>query len=176
MNKFYSPIKIVSAANCEQARVSSFQNEVKQLINTHPFFIGMFKKYRVPQSAANVLHIKVQQLQDQKNAKFDDGVIFINRKLFSKFKDNMDIIHCIVHQLTHWLTSIRQDLCYFSDPQQMQAFTMGMAWQVMVGKNDMQIQSTYLPIIVKHFKNEQQAKALFNKLLSNSKKLSTILV
>ena len=54
----------------------------------------------------------------------------------------------------HFLHRQRENNCYLSDPEEVEAFTIGMAYQLKVGKSIEDIKEFYLPIFEKHYKND----------------------
>ena len=92
----------------------------------------------------------------------------MNSKLFSNgnfFKDNL---HFVVHEITHWLTRQREEQFYFADPEEIEAFSCGIAFEILQGKNTSDIIDTFLPIVKAHFDDIQNAYELFRALYAKA--------
>lgn len=139
--------------------------DIKSIIKNDQFFINLFNKYDVPMQKLNQLNIKFIKMD--KNAKSIQNDIYLNQNL-----DKEDIPHVLSHQICHFLNRQRQKMCYLSDPQQIEAFTVGIAKAVEQNKSLNQIKKFYLPIFQKHYKNKKQALNLFLKLYDQAVKVN----
>lgn len=142
--------------------------KLKALISSSPFFIHLFKTYDVPMDfIGKGLEFKIADLKGQ-YAKSKEGTIYLDDKILRSGKFFPDGIHFVVHELTHWLTRQRERECYFSDPEEVEAFTLGIAWEILRGKDKQYIHKVYYPIIRGHFDNDQQAMNLFEKFFQHA--------
>ena len=135
--------------------------KIKRVIRTDPFFIRLFKKYDVPIDKVNDLVFKIKDLRGR-HAQSNSKEIHLNSKLFEDGNFIKDRLHFVVHELIHWLTRQREKNYYFSDPEEIEAFTISMAYEIKNGKNKKQIFNTFFPIIKAHFENQSNAIKLFN--------------
>ena len=85
-------------------------------------------------------------------------------EFIKKYKKNEDIIHYVVHEITHWLTRQKEKEHYFQDPEETAAFQTGMAYELLRGKNKNEIFETFFPIIKNHFEDKNNAKKFFEAL------------
>jgi len=145
-------------------------NKIKKFIKNNPFIKKLFHIYNVPLEKID-RHLAFHIIDlDGKNAKSKGEDIFINKDIYDKnFLKNY--AHLIIHELTHWLTRQREEDCYFSDPEEQEAFAWGIAWEIHRGKHINQIKKFYLPLIKKHFSTEKEALILFKKLYQTALKL-----
>ena len=142
-------------------------NKLKNIVRTNPFFIRLFEEYGVPIDDLNKLSFKIMKL-DGKFAQSDSKTIYLNENLFDNgmfFKENL---HFFVHEITHWLTRQKEKEFYFADPEEIEAFSSQMAFEILRGKNKRQIEDVFFPIIKSHFSEEQDADKLFKALFTKA--------
>ncbi len=150
-----------------QNKDDQFDRKIKQSIKQIKFVVNLFKQMSIPLDwIDNNVKFKVKDL-DSINALSDSKQIIINKNLINQFFLE-DGIHIIVHQLFHWLNRQRENKVYFSDPQQIDAFAMGIAYQIQRGKSIRDVIKIYKPIVQKHFSKSDDFKALFLYLLKRS--------
>jgi len=155
--------RIIKKANKRQ-----LNRELKSIIREDPFFIKMFKEFDVPmEKIDDNLSFKEKEL----NGRYAQGngeVIYINQKLVDNnfFKERL---HLIVHEIVHWLTRQREKEFYFTDPEEIDAFMYGMAYEILRGKDVKYIEKIFYPIISAHFDNKENAKQAYNAFLKGAK-------
>ncbi len=74
--------------------------------------------------------------------------------------------------MIHWLTRQKENNCYFSDPEEIQAFIFGIAWEIKNGVSLKEITNIYLPIIQKHFQDKYDANKLYKEFYIKAKKIA----
>jgi len=74
--------------------------------------------------------------------------------------------------MTHWLTRQREKQFYFSDPEEIDAFIFGMAYEIIRGKSELDIAKVFFPIIEDHFQKQQNAEELFHVLFSKAERVA----
>lgn len=160
-NKF---IKIAEISLNEK----DFNSQIKDLIKKDSFFQRLFAIYEVPVDAVSEkLNFHIVELNGR-HAKSKGNDIYINSKLM-KINDKVeDILHFVVHEMTHWLTRQREKMCYFSDPEELEAFAIGMAFELRRGQSDEKIREIYYPIIEAHFKQNGQAEKMFAEFMKSA--------
>lgn len=145
-----------------------FNTKIKELIANDPFFERLFKIYDVPLEAVDKeLKFHIVSL-DGRHAKSKNNDIYINSKLMKDNDSVEEVLHFVVHEMTHWLTRQREKMCYFSDPEELEAFALGMAFELRRGQNEDQIREIYFPIIKGHFKEEGQAEKMYKEFLKSA--------
>lgn len=163
--------RMIKTAKIE-IKEDEFNKEIKEFIKSSPFFEKLFSIYEVPIDAVGKnLNFYIVDL-DGRHAKSKDDDIYINSKLLDSVDSLNDILHFIVHEITHWLTRQREKMCYFSDPEELEAFSLGIAFEMARGKSKEEIEKVYYPIILAHFKEEEQARKMFIEFLKSAKILN----
>jgi hypothetical protein len=148
-----------------------FDGLIKKIIKRSPFFRKMFKAYDVDMDLMDEgLTFYVSDL-GTKNAKANGKEIHINQKVIKENPKLEDVIHYIVHEMTHWLIRNREEDHYLFDPEEIDAFTLGMAYEIYRGTNQDKILKIYLPIFNKHFDDNYNAVKFFRKLYEKAKNL-----
>ena len=146
---------------------SGIIRKIKKVIRTDPFFIRLFKKYDIPVDKVDDLAFKIKDLRGM-YAKSNSKEIHLDSKLFEDddfIKNNM---HFVVHELVHWLTRQREKDCYFADPEEIEAFTHAIAYEILRGEHDERLRKTFFPIIEAHFDEATNANLLFKALLAKA--------
>ena len=148
---------------------------LKDIIRSNKFILRMFKEFGVPIDAieGDNLSFHVSSL-DGRYAQSKGTDIFLSDKLFEDnfFKDG---IHFAVHELTHWLTRQREALCYLADPEEIDAFSFSMAYELLRGTGEEELKELFFPILESHFEEEIDAGKVFVALMTKAKaKISDI--
>ena len=138
--------------------------QIKRQLRTSPFFLELLKEYHIPpEDVDNHLRIRFADLQ----GKFAEGngeEIIIDEKLLRGdfFRDNM---HYVVHEFFHWLKRRAEAIFYFNDDEEIQAFTLAIAFEILGGRGEDEIMKKLYPIISGHFENDLDAQNMFAKML-----------
>jgi hypothetical protein len=155
----------------KQAKIGMSNEELsdklKNVVRTNAFFARMFKTYGIPIEDVDKLRFEVMDL-DGKFAQSDSKTIYLNETLFEKdsfFKENL---HFFVHEMIHWLTRQKEQEFYFADPEEIEAFSSQMAFEILRGKGKQEIAKVFFPIIKSHFDEEQDANKLFEALFAKA--------
>ena len=136
--------------------------KLKDLIHSNTFFVHLFKKYNIPvDKIDHNLKFEVKDI-DGGFSQANGQNIFLSPKLFENTDFFKDSIHFVIHELVHWLIRQKEKDNYFSDPEEKQAFSEAMAYEILRGKSKKEIYSTFFPIIKGNTDNEDQALKLFN--------------
>lgn len=145
-----------------------FNNQIKDLICKDSFFDRLFGLYEVPLEAVkDSLNFYIVDL-DGRHAKSKGNDIYINYKLLKNNNKLDDILHFVVHEMIHWLTRQREKMCYFSDPEELEAFALGIAFELRRGQDEEKIREIYFPIIEAHFKENGQAEKMFAEFMKSA--------
>jgi hypothetical protein len=146
--------------------------QLKDIIKIQPFFLKMFEKFNIPIDMLDNLTFQIKELKNR-NAQSDSKTIIFDEKLFDKKDFIKEKLHFLVHELCHWLTRQRERNFYFADPEETDAFSIGMAYELLRGRNKEEVLKIYYPIIEKHFNDGRDANKmfviLFNKALDKVK-------
>jgi len=147
-----------------------FSRKMKDMMRKSSFFLNLFKKYNVPIDAIDDhLSFKIKKINGR-HAQSNSKEIILNSKLFENDDFFENHVHFVIHELIHWLTRQREKKYYFSDPEEIESFTLGMIYELDRGRNKKQIYKTFFPIINAHFEKRQDAIHLFNELYENAVK------
>lgn len=144
--------------------------KIKDILHTHRFFVKLMNDYHIPSdNIENNLKITFCNLQ----GKFAEGngeEIKLDTRLLHGdfFRDNF---HFLVHEFYHWIKRRSEALFYFNDDEEVQSFTLGVAWELLNGKPEEKIAGIFYPIIAGHFKERANAKEMFAKILGQAKKI-----
>ena len=137
------------------------EKKIKEAIRSNPFFIVMFREYGVPLSMIDDnLHIKLEKLDDV-YAKSKGDTIYVAKRIFDEPDFFQKKMHLIVHELVHWLTRIREEDSYFTDPEEIEAFMYGIAFELHRGVSKEDIMQFFVPIMKKHLDREENAEKMF---------------
>ena len=152
------------------ANNNNIVNKTKSILKNNVFIKNLMKYYNIPEiNIDNELDIVITELDGQ-FAKGNKDKIFLDPKLFEGnfFEDNF---HFVVHEFFHWLKRKYENRFYFNDPEEIQSFVVAIAWQLMNGKNEKEIERIMCPIIEGHYKNNEEAKKVFLKMFEEALKL-----
>jgi len=141
---------------------------IKDIIREGKFFAKMFDAFGVSIDRIDKhLNFHVVDM-DGKHAQSKKEDIFLDNKLLNdeSFFDTQ--IHFVVHELIHWLTRQREKDCYFADPEEIEAFTHAIAYEILRGEHDERLRKTFFPIIEAHFDEATNANLLFKALLAKA--------
>lgn len=145
--------------------------QIRNKIKSDPFFHKLFNLYGVGLEKVDT-DLECQKADlGTRNAKNKGNKLYFNNSLFEDEDFFENGIHYIVHEITHWLTNQREEQCYFADPEEMQAFTLGIAYEIFRGIPKRNIYEVYFPIIEKHFSCRKDAKQLFSKFYTSALKM-----
>ena len=150
---------------------SQMVQAIKDKLRTNPFFKPLFDEYHIPvEDVDNHLSIYFADLQD-KFAEGNGEEIKLDKQLLDQSFLN-DNFHYVVHEFFHWLKRRAEALFYFNDDEEIQAFSLAMAWEILHGKSDPYLVKTFYPIVQGHFKDEQKARELFKQMVLRSKDIA----
>lgn len=146
---------------------------IKKKIREHPFFINLMKEYHVPEEDLdNHLRIEFQELGN-KFAEGNGEEIILDKQLLDKTFLN-DHFHYVVHEFFHWIKRRTEALFYFNDDEEIQAFSLAMAWEILSGKSEQEIIKLFYPIVEGHFKDKKRAKCMCQEMLSKAKNIASV--
>jgi len=153
-------------------KISSDQkldNELKSVIRNTPFMIKMLENNSIPLDRIdNNLTFEVRDL-DGKKAQSDSKTIIFDRKVFED--DFMEKgLHFLIHELYHWITRQKERNFYFADPEEIEAFAFGIAYELSKGLSLEEVAKVYYPIIEDHFNDKHDAKKLFQAMVEIAEK------
>lgn len=159
--------KIMKTASIDLSE-KDFNERMKQLIKSNDFFSKLFNIYEVPLDVVGEnLKFHIIDL-DGRHAKSKGNDIYINSKLLRENDNVEEVLHFVVHEMIHWLTRQREKMCYFSDPEELEAFALGMAFELKRGQSEEKIREIYFPIIQAHFKEDDQAEKMYKEFLKSA--------
>lgn len=143
-------------------------DNIKKILSTHPFFTSLLEEYHIPISdVQSNLKIVFTDLKDR-FAEGDGKEIRINKKLLdcdNFIKENM---HFVAHEFFHWIKRRSEQLFYFNDPEEIQSFVLGMAWELIQGKAEDHLERVIFPIIAGHFASESEARLMWMQMLEEA--------
>lgn len=151
---------------------ADFNNNIKNILKNDPFVQNIFKLYDVPMETMENGLVFIKSKLGKKYAKSNGKEIHINELIANNEEFLKTGIHFIIHELCHWLTRQREKDGYLLDPEEGEAFTLGISWEIKNGKSMEEIASVYLPILSSHFKNKVNAKSLFKRFYENALKIA----
>ena len=144
-------------------------HRLKKILKTNKFFVDMFKAHSVPLDRIDDhLTFEIKEL-DGKKAQSDSKTIILNKKIVNNGDFFENGLHYVVHELHHWLTRQKEKNFYFADPEEIDAFSMGIAYEILRGKKPKEISEIYKPIIEDHFSEEKDANKLLKVLFYRAK-------
>jgi hypothetical protein len=144
--------------------------KIKDILRTHKFFLKIMDDYHIPlDNIDKHLQITFCDLNGKfaegngEEIKLDQGLLHGNF-----FKDNF---HFVVHEFYHWVKRRSEALFYFNDDEEVQSFTLGIAWELIAGKSEQNIAQVFYPIIEGHFKERANAQQMFAQILGEAGKI-----
>ncbi|MFW6130207.1 MAG: hypothetical protein ACOC56_03410 [Atribacterota bacterium] len=146
-----------------------FNKKIKNIIKKEPFFVKMLDIHSIPQEwIDDKLNFYIRDLKDKK-AQSDSKSITFNSKLFDEENFFENGLHYLAHELYHWISRQKENSFYFADPEEADAFAIGIAYEILRGKSFEEIAELYYPIIEEHFNDKKNAKKLFITLYKIAK-------
>jgi hypothetical protein len=142
-------------------------NKLKDIIRHNSFMLKMLKNNSIPIDRIDKhLTFKIEDL-DGKKAQSDSQTIIFDCKVFeNNFVENG--LHFLIHELYHWIIRQKEKNFYFADPEEIEAFSLGIAYELSKGLPLEAIAKIYYPIIQDHFDDKMDAKKLFQALVENA--------
>jgi len=138
------------------------------------FIKKLFKWHNVPFSRLEDLTIKFKDL-GKKYGKSNKDEVWINEKMLDEDDWKQAITHIYIHELNHWLNRQKEDDAYLADPEEIQSFTLGMAWEIASGKSEEDIKKVYKKIMKKHFDDKTLGEKVYNEMFQTALRLQRIL-
>lgn len=149
-------------------RNAELDRHLKVLIRQSPFFQKLFKHYGIDPKEAWHIQFKLGPL-DGKFAETDGDDITFDP---SAFKNGLESgLHFVAHELSHWLTSKREEQQYFSDPEEVKGFEWAIAHELSRGADMDQVEATFTPLLRPHFNSDSQAHQMLMKMIVTARKL-----
>jgi len=143
------------------SKTKNLNADLKNIIKTNPFFVKLLDIHSIPiEWIDDKLTFHIKDLK-RKKAQSDSKSIIFDSKLFEEDDFYRNGLHYLAHELYHWISRQKENNFYFADPEEMDAFATGMAYEIISGKDLKTISKLYYPIIEDHFDKEKQAKKLF---------------
>jgi len=157
-------------AKCK-VNADELDKRLKSLAKSHPFFLRLLAKYKVPVSEVDKIKFDVADLGD-KHAEADAEHINFNQNLFDDDDFFENKIFFFVHEFYHWVKRIAEKKFYFNDPEELESFVLSIAWQIIQGKDYESIKANIYPIVKGHFDKQDNADNLFNQMYEKAQILS----
>jgi len=149
---------------------NNMNDRLKTIIKNNKFIKKMFDTNSVPIDRIDThLTFKFKNLKGRK-AQSDSKFIIFDKKLF---KDNItsdENLHYLIHELYHWIKRQKEMAFYLADPEEIEAFALGITYELVRGLPVETIAKIYYPIIEDHFDESQDAKKMFIALLDKAYK------
>ena len=156
----------------EFKREDSIVKKIKNIILSKEFFLKLMRDYNIDFSDIKKHIINKFVDLNGKFAEGNDEEIRLDNSLLESKDFFSEHFHFVVHEFYHWLKRRIEKLFYFNDEEEIQSFTLAIAWEMSNGKKLNNIKKKIFPIIKSHFKDREDANDMFNKMLQNAKKLS----
>ena len=152
----------------------STQNNIndclKNIIKNNGFIRKMFDINSVPIDMIDThLTFKFKNLKGKK-ALSDSKLIVFDENVFNNGIDSEENMHYLIHELYHWIKRQKEKTFYFADPEEIEAFVLGITYELLRGIPSEAIAKIYYPIIEDHFDENQDAQKMFKALLEKAKK------
>jgi len=143
-------------------------DKLKRIIQNSSFFQKLFEEYNIPMEKINSDLTFLAKNLGKRYAQGNGKYIFINSKLFNDGDFFDEKLHYVAHELVHWLTRQKEKNFYMADPEEVESFSFGMAYEMLRGKNKDEIEEVFEPILRPHFKDEMNFEKLFKALLEKA--------
>lgn len=144
---------------------------IKHILKSHPMLFHIMDEFRVPhEDIDNNLMITFEDLEG-KYAEGNGKEIHLDKSLRDNDNFLQENMHYVVHEFWHWVKRRSEDLHYFNDEEEVQSFTLGIAWEMLRGRTPEEATATYYPIVANQFEDKQAAKHMFIKMLSDANNL-----
>jgi len=141
---------------------------LKAFIKNNIFIQKMFQYNSIPMDRIDDhLIFKFQDLNGKK-ARSDSKIIIFDKNLFENGSISNENEHCLIHELYHWIKRQKERAFYLADPEEVEAFILGITYEILRGVPKEKIAEIYYPIIEDHFDKTQDAKKMFSALLSSA--------
>ncbi len=145
--------------------------KIKDILLSQGFFLKLLKNYHIDSSDIKD-HMTIRFLDlNGKFAEGNDEEIRLDNSLLNSDNFFSEHFHFVVHEFYHWLKRRTEELFYFNDDEEIQSFTLAIAWEINNGKRLSEIKKKIFPIIKSHFKDRKDAHNMFDEMLGNAKKL-----
>lgn len=148
---------------------SNIKNKIKYIFKNHPFFKDILNNYMIPIDKVDDLQIHFKKLNGMLGFS-DSEKIVIDVDLLENnfFTDNF---YPVVHEFFHWVKRMSEKMFYFNDAEEVQGFILSMSWEFKNGKTKQEVINIFKPLILKHFKNKNQAKSIFKKMIERAESM-----
>ena len=150
---------------------NELNKQLKSLIKSHPFFIRLMAKYKIPQNEVDNIEFSVKDL-GERHAEADATTITFNSNLFTEGDFFKDKLFYFVHEFYHWVRRRAEKQFYFNDPEEIESFALSIAWEIIGGKDRATIEHSIFPIIQGHFTDANQAKSLFSQMYEQAESIA----
>ena len=148
----------------------NINEHLKTIIKNNKFIKKMFDLLSVPLNRIDKnLTFQFKDLKGKK-ALSDSKTIVFDKELFEGKITLEENIHYLIHELYHWIKRQKEQAFYFADPEEVEAFILGMTYEILRGVPEDKIAEIYYPIIEDHFAESKDAKKMFNALFSSARK------
>jgi hypothetical protein len=124
-------------------------------------------EYKIPvEDVEDHLHIEFVDLKD-KFAEGNGEEIRLDNSLLSPdfLRQNF---HFVAHEFFHWIKRRKEALFYFNDDEEVQAFVIAIAWELMNKRNPEEIQKKIAPIIQAHFQDREMTEEMYNDIFNKA--------
>jgi len=143
---------------------------IKSIIKDNRFIRKMFDMNSVPINRIDThLTFEFKDLKGRK-AQSNSKLIIFDENLFKGRITSDENMHYLIHELYHWIKRQKEKTFYFADPEEIEAFVLGITYELLRGIPVDTIASVYYPIIEDHFDKNKDAKKMFIALLETAKK------
>jgi len=147
---------------------TSMNKILKDIIKRNKFIIQMFHNNSIPLDRIDTnLTFEFQDL-DGKKALSDSKRIVFDNSIFNGKISSKENIHFLIHELYHWLKRQKERAFYLADPEEVEAFILGIAYEIVRGVPNEEIAQIYYPIIEDHFDKDKDAYKMFKALFSSA--------
>lgn len=148
--------------------------KIKDVLRIHPLPLMLMDQYHIPiEDIDDHLDIEVADL-DGRYAEGNGDRIRVDRSVLNKPNFVEEHFHYIMHEFFHWVKRRNEDLFYFNDEEEVQGFTLNIAWELLSGKTIDDIGRTIYPIIDGHFDREDEAREMYSKMLQEAQDIVNI--
>lgn len=149
--------------------------QIKDKIRSDPFFIAIFKRFGIPMERLDShLTITIKRL-DRSFGKTNDEQLIIDDRLARSPHFLHGDFHIIAHEILHWLRRQREQMHYFADPEEVEGFTVGIAYalQRVRSHRDWQnlLAKEFLPLIQINIPDDNKAREFLMKRIEEAQHL-----
>lgn len=148
---------------------------IKDRIRSDPFFLALFRRFGVPIERLDTnLHIVFKRLQRAFGETNDEQMIIDDRLARSPHFLDGDF-HFVAHEMLHWLRRQREDMHYFADPEEVEGFTVGIAYAMMHIRGqpgwEQKLMQEFLPLIKINIPDDNKAREFLTKRIEEAQNL-----